>query len=133
MIEDTIAINEEGVRFITSMKFVEPYDYENGVHVEKISRRLLAQAPEISLLLNGMGLRRVGTDPCLDAVVYAEYPLGCIQYKIASHVLIGYWWLMRFFYNNARMFQQIPPAQYFSWRYFTLYVWVRKLVRLFQK
>ena len=126
MIETTEAVNDEGVRFISSVKFAEPYDYENGVRVEKISKRLLDQVPETALLLNSLGLRKVGKDLWFDAYVYASYPLGYIQYKIVRHILMGYWWLMRFLYNNARMFKQIPSGGCFSWRYFTPYTWFKR-------
>ncbi len=128
MIETTEAINDEGVRFCSKVEFVEPYEYKNGVRIEKVSIRLHDRVPETVLLLNSLGLRRVGIDPCYDAYIYASYPLGYIQYKLIRHLLTGYWWLMKFLYNNARMFKQIPPAECFSWRYFTPYTWVKKLI-----
>lgn len=133
MIETTEAINDEGVRFLSRVRFVEPYDYENGVWVEKVSRRTLDQVPETALLLKSLGLKKVGFDHRWDTNVYALYPLGYIQYKVIRHALTGYWWLVRFLYNNARMFQQISSAECFSWKYFTPYVWIKKLQRRMMK
>lgn len=130
MIEMTESTNAEGVRFLSRVRFTEPYDYENGVRVEKVSKRTIEQAPETTMILNGLGLKKVGFDYHWDAYVYAGYPLGYTQYKIARHVLTGYWWLMRFLYNNARIFQQIPSGTPFSWKYFTPYVWVKKARKL---
>ena len=127
MIEETVAVNDEGVMFLSKLRFIKPFDYENGVRVEKINGRLLRQVPGYKIMLNMLGLRKVGVDPYLDADTYALYPWGYIQYKAVQHILTGYWWLMRFLYNNARMFQQIPTGTCFSWRYFTPYVWINDL------
>ena len=127
MIETTEAINDEGVRFISKIRFVEPYEYENGVRVEKVERRQIEQEPEAALLLNSLGLKRVGFDDCWDAYIYALYPIGYVQYKVVQHILTGYYWLVKFLYNNARMFQQIPVGTQFSWKYFTPYAWLRRL------
>lgn len=127
MIETTEAVNDEGIRFLGKIRFCEPYDYENGVRVEKVTRRFLEQSPELSHILRTLGLRKVGFDFCYDANVYAHYPMGYVQYKVTHHLFTGYWWLVRFLYNNARIFQQIPPAECFSWRYFAPYVWIKKL------
>jgi len=127
MIETTEAINDEGVRFTSKVEFVEPYEYENGVHIEYVSIRQIERVPETAILLNSLGLRKVGIAPYLDAYIYAPYPLGYIQYKIAQHILTGYFWLVKFLYNNARMFQQIPVGTQFSWKYFTPYAWLRRL------
>ena len=125
MIESTID-TIDGVHFLKDIKFVDPYEYENGVHIEKVSRRLLDKAPETEGILKVMGMREVGIDYCLDAVIYARYPMGYFVYKATHHLLRGYWWLIRFLYNNARMFRQIPEAECFSWKYFTPYVWFKK-------
>jgi len=127
MIITTEAINDEGVSFISKVEFVEPYEYENGVRVEKVDRRQIEGVPETVLLLNSLGLKRVGFDYSWDAYVYTPYPIGYIQYKIAQHILTGYFWLVKFLYNNARMFQQIPVGTQFSWKYFTPYAWLRRL------
>ena len=59
MIETTEALNDEGIRFISQVRFVEPYEYENGVRVEKVERRQIEREPETVLLLNSLGLKRV--------------------------------------------------------------------------
>ena len=128
MIETTIEAIE-GVNFVTNARFVEPYEYENGVRVEKVTSRLLLRSPEIKGLLKVMGLREVGFDYPLDAVVYAQYPTGYFIYRVVHQLVVAYWWAIRFLYKNARLFQQIPEAECFSWRYFTPYVWFKKIHR----
>ena len=131
MIESTIE-TIDGVHFLKDARFVEPYEYENGVRVERITQRLLDRSPETEGLLLIMGMRKVGVDPCFDADIYARYPMGYFIYRTIHHLLKGYWWVLRFLYNNARIFQQIQAGECFSWRYFTPYVWIRKLQRLAQ-
>ena len=117
----------EGVNFISDTKFVEPFEYRNGIRVEMVSGRLLNRSPEMAGVLLMMGLRKVGIDPCYDAEIYAHYPLGYYIYRATHYLLNGYWWGIRFLYKNARVFQQIPDTECFSWRYFTPYTWFKKL------
>ena len=126
MIESTIE-TIDGVHFLKDARFVEPYEYENGVRVERITQRLLDRSPETEGLLLIMGMRKVGFDYPYAAAIYAHYPMGYFIYRTIHHLLKGYWWVLRFLYNNARLFQQIPPAECFSWRYFTPYVWFRAI------
>jgi len=127
----TESVNDEGVRFMTDIQLVKPYEYRNGVMVELLSCSRLKDAPDIELSLRRLGFKRVGFDPDFDAYQYVRYPFGYIRYKIVSKLMKGYWWLMRFLYNNARMFQEVPRGERFSWRYFTPYVWMRKLLENF--
>ena len=116
----------DGVRFIDNIRFCEPYLYENGVKVERVSERLLIEGRHIDLMLKALGLRRVGWDYCYRSAVYAHYPIGYVQYKAVRFLLQGYWRTIKFLYSNARMFKQIPEAECFSWRYFTPYTWFKK-------
>jgi len=131
VIETTIE-SIEGVNFLTNVRFVEPYEHENGVKVEKVSERVLIRFPRMEGLLKVMGLRKVGFDYPLYSVVYAHYPVGYSIYRVVHHLVVVYWWAIRFLYKNARMFQQVPEGECFSWRYFTPYVWGKKIQHLLQ-
>jgi len=126
MIETTIdTIN--GVQFLTDARFVEPYNYKNGVRVEEVTERLLDRAPETEGILRIMGMREVGFDHTSRVVIYAHYPMGYFVYRATHHLLKSYWWLIRFLYRNVCMFQQIPAPECFSWKYFTPYVWFKTI------
>ena len=106
MIETTEDIIE-GARFLRT-RICEPYEYEKGVRVEKVSYRVLTH--ECAGVLRLLGLRKVGEEPWTDCAIYAHYPIGYAQYKVVHFLLRGYWWAIRFLYRNARMFQEISPA-----------------------
>lgn len=118
---------DEGLNFIVDVKEVPPYEHRNGVRIELISERLLNQSPEFKLILTALGYELVGLDECTPCYIYAKLPFRFIQYKIARLGIRIYWWTVRWLYLNARIFQQIEPGYYFSWSYFTPYVWARKL------
>jgi len=123
----------DGVQFLKDMKFVKPYEYENGIMIERIPLSSLNRRPELDGILLLMGMRRVGSDYCTHSYIYTLYPFGYYGYKLTHHLLRVYWWMVRFLYNNARIFQQIPEAECFSWRYFTPYVWYEKLKNRFKQ
>ena len=108
----------EGVKFI---KLVEPIERRCGV--EKVSCRLLTSEMEFALKINGF--RRGEFIPFMDAYEYIQYPLPYYWYRTVNFILKGYWKALKFLYDNARLFKQIPEGECFSWRYFTPYVWFK--------
>ena len=114
----------DGVSFLTNAKIVEPREKRNGVYVELVSERMYRNT-EMGVILKGFGLRKVGHDLACDYDIYTFHPWGYWQYRVVRYLLRAYWWLIRFLYDNARMFKEIPPSNRFSWSYFTPYVWVR--------
>lgn len=122
MITTTVS-QVDGLNFIVDVKLEPPFEYRNGVRVELVSSRVLVEAPECKLILTALGFELVDFDLVTDSYIYAQLPYRFIQYKVVSFLLRFYWWSIRFLYNNARMFKQIPQGERFSWRYFTPYVW----------
>jgi hypothetical protein len=123
MIETTVK-EVDGVRFLDDLRVLEPDERRNGVGVHLIRWDMSGEALAALRLL---GLRKVGDDPRWRADLYVEYPLPYCWYKVVSTGLRAYWWAVRFLYDNARFFQRIPENEVFSWRYFTPYVWWRKI------
>ena len=117
----------EGLTFIADIKVVEPREKEKGVYVEHVDWRISAD-PVTRVILKAYGLRRVGTGLVDRTDVYTFYPWGYWQYKAVHQVFRGYWWMVRFLYDNARLFKAIPPQEIFSWGYFTPYVWLKDIV-----
>lgn len=118
----------DGVRFIASVRIIEPREKRNGVCVELVSR-MISDDTGIGAILKGFGMKNVGRDLYQDVDIYAFYPWGYCQYKIAQYLFKAYWWLIRFLYDNARLFKEIPPGEMFSWRYLTPYRWMVSLAR----
>jgi hypothetical protein len=116
----------DGVAFLT-FEIKEPYEEYHGVPVEKVSRRIKSQ--ELDTFLKASRLYLIGSDEAYDADIYAVYPMGYIRAKAIHTLYPLYWKLIRWLYDNARFFKQIPEGERFSWKYATVYVWYRKLVR----
>ena len=128
MIETTIN-HVGGVIFYSNIRILEPDGKRYGVPVHYISQRLEEREPEVMVYLKSMGLRKVGYTPNIGggSFEYAQYPKAYIAYKVLKRLWQVYWGLVRFLYDNARFFKQIPEDQCFSWRYFTPYVWYKNL------
>ena len=116
----------EGLNFMADVKIVEPREKRNGVYVEYVDERLLDSSLEFKFILRAIGMRQVGEAFEKRAYIYGFYPWGYWQYKVIRHLARVYWMLLLWLYDNARMFKQIPPAEMFSWKYFTPYTWFKR-------
>ena len=125
MIETTVD-TIDGVQFLKDIRIVEPIEKRHGVPVELVSWRLADNNPEFIRALKLLGLKKIDFDPSYRADVYAKFPISYIRLKITMAALHTYWAIIRWLYNNARVFKQIPENGCFSWRYFTPYTWFNK-------
>ena len=123
MIEVTVGY-VDGVKFITHMKLLQPDDTLNGVPIHEVDSEL-EKHPQVKESLRILGLHRVGFNYPRSASLYAEGLPRYITAVIVGGLLQVYWFLVRWLYDNARFFKQIPEYQPFSWRYFTPYSWFR--------
>lgn len=126
MIETTID-EVDGVQFLKDIRILEPDDTVGGMGVYRIDDKTAVWNPEVMRAIKVLGLRRVGRQVEWRANLYAQFPIPFLPIKLVQFALRVYWATIRFLYDNARVFKQIPPNQCFSWTYFTPYVWFRKL------
>ena len=127
-----ITVDEiEGTRFLKDFKLVEPLEKRHGVVVERVSCREL-QDENFNLALKLMGFRRGELIYWYDAYEYVQYPIPYYWYRAVNLFLKCYWKVLKFLYDNARLFKQIPEGECFSWRSFTPYVWFKKLKKSLQ-
>ncbi len=124
MIEVTIK-EVDGVRFYKNIRILEPDTIENGVGVHRIVDRT---DPNLISSIKMLGLRKVGRDPAYRSDLYAQYPMPYYKFKATEFLLKIYWNIVRWLYDNARMFKEIPHSDPFSWKYLTLYVWYRSIL-----
>jgi len=124
MIEITIK-HVDGIDFIDKVHILEPDKIWHGIGVHMVSMRVDKQAAGF---LNLLGLRKVYFDCNYKAYYYARTPFA-YYVKGAEFLCRIYWVLIRWLYDNARIFKQIPEGELFSWRYFTPYVWYKNLRR----
>ena len=119
----------DGVSFISDIKIIEPFGYENGVQVERISNNCLKSSTR--RILKALGMRKVSDGQMFDrdCEIWVAYPVNYYRYKMTHCLLRGYWKTVRFLYDNARIFKAIPPGECFSWRYFTPYVWYKQIFK----
>ena len=127
MIETTIR-EVGGVRFYENIRILEP-DYKKfGIGLHWISDKLLMRGDtEFLRYIKAVGLRQVEHDPSMRACGYALYPMSYWRFKVVEFLFKCYWWSIRWVYDNARFFKQIPAGECFSWRYFTPYIWYKKM------
>jgi len=112
----------DGINFIKDFRLVEPFERENGVVIERITQN---NKRTMLPILRALGLREVGFDHLYRCYIYAHYPLPFFWYKAVKFSLKAYWRVIRFLYDNGRIFKQIPASEPFSWRYFTPYTWFK--------
>ena len=123
--EDTI----DGITFYKDIKILEPDDTIGGLPVHRISDRVIMRDDELMRAIKALGLKRVGRDirHWGGCELYAQFPSPFIPIKVIQFTLRVYWAVIRWLYDNARVFKQIPVGECFSWRYFTPYVWYKKI------
>ena len=125
-----VAVSEiEGVQFYTNIKILEPDEWIAGMGIHRIHNKVVRGESQFMRAIKVLGLRRVGEQPEYKAGIYAQFPLPYIPIKVIQSWLKIYWWVIRFLYDNARIFQQIPPMYPFSWAYFTPYTWYKRIFR----
>ena len=103
---------------------VLPIERRYGVGIERVSHRLLFQASGAEGFMRSMGFRYVEDDIVTNSRVYVRWPWGFLWYKAVLFFRPMYWWCLRWFYRTGlklRLFEEIPPAKCFSWRYFRLF------------
>ena len=128
MIETTIS-EVDGVRFYKNIKILEPDDTIGGFPVHYIPNRIADCDIEFMRAIKALCLKRVGVVFSMDAGQYAQSPMPFLAIKVAQFAIKTYWASIRWLYDNARFFKQIPVGECFSWRYFTPYAWYKKLGR----
>lgn len=123
MIEISIKVID-GVNFIDNMKVLEPDSTWEGVPVHRVEGKY-RHANDLLFGLRMLGLRKVGFDFSRRADLYTSYPVDWFRAKVNHAFIVIYWAIIRWLYNNARFFKQIPESQPFSWRYFTPFTWFK--------
>jgi len=124
MIEISVR-EEEGVRFIDKVKVVS-WEKRKGLPVQLIDELLLRVNPEMDRILKMLWLERVDEDENHPVVIYAQRPVNDLFYLLLKWWCGIYFKVIRFAYRELRVFKQIPPGEYFSWRYFTPYTWLKR-------
>ena len=124
MIETTVN-TVDGVMFYENIRLLEPDETIGGMGIHWIPDRVVRDEPELIRAIRALGLKRVGFDYCRDSFEYAHFPMPYIPIRLVQFSLRVYWKTLRWVYDNARVFKQIPANECFSWRYFTPYVWYR--------
>ena len=121
----------DGVRFLDRVRILEPDMKRKGVGVHLITHQIenMDFHRELMMSLESLGLRKVDYLQEYRAFAYVQYRLPFIVYKVVGWSWTAYWRTIRFLYDNARMFKQIPPGDCFSWKYFTPYCWYRSIKR----
>tara|TARA_Y100000310_G_scaffold343107_1_gene449231 strand:- start:2835 stop:3221 length:387 start_codon:yes stop_codon:yes gene_type:complete len=117
----------DGVDFITNIRILEADDTIGGFSVHRISDCVIRREAHIMQAIKAMGFKRVGRDMRYRSDLYAQFPIPYIQIKIMQFVLRVYWNALWWLYDNARMFKEVSPTEAFSWKYFTPYVWYKKV------
>lgn len=117
----------DGAVFISGLKLCEPDTRIGGIGVHYIPEHYLTT--ELLVALRLLGLKRVGSEPefLSDCYLYTRGSLPRMVVRSTRLALKFYWMVIRFVYYNCCVFQRIPECQPFSWRYFTLYIWYRRL------
>lgn len=125
MIETTIR-EVEGVKFLETVKIVS-WETRKGIPVQEVDAEVIGETWWEGIRKMLM-LEEVEYDFSRKTYIYAQRPVNDITYKVVEFIGRFYWKLMRFLYDECRVFKGIPAGEMFSWRYFTPYVWYRRIV-----
>lgn len=121
----------DGVQFITKVKIIS-WERHLGLPVQEVDRRLLKE-PRIKDVLRSLMLEPVDWDYSRAIRYYAQRPVNDLVYKAVKLAYLVYWLLIRVLYKHARVFQQIPEREPFSWCYFTPYCWLKSIQARFHQ
>ncbi len=113
----------DGVNFIDKVKIIS-WERRHGIPVQQVDYKVLKE-PLVKSILKSLMLEEVDYDPCCRITYFAQRPVNDYVFKLIKWSFSVYWYLVRWLYNNARMFKQIPSGEMFSWRYFTPYTWFK--------
>ncbi len=131
MIEAT-SVTVDGKTFLGTLKILEPDRKWHGVDVHLVSRRLLDRNPDAEKRLKVMGLKRVHYAPEYRSYFYTQTLPATVATTVEFFVS-GYWRTVWWFYIHARLFQEIPIAEQFSWRFFSLFYPFYRMARWFKQ
>jgi hypothetical protein len=117
----------DGVRFIDKVRFLDMDERRHGIPVHYVDDELLRNTDGLETVLKLHGLWKVDFAYERKASIYTHGWVNFVVFKIVDAVFTLYWPTIRWLYDNARIFKQIPTGTMFSWRYFTPYVWFKGL------
>lgn len=117
----------DGILFIRDMKILEPDGTYGGVPYHIVQRRNADE--ECLRFIKAAGLRKAGRLDVQDADMYTEGNISYWRIKTAGFLFRIYWSVVKWLYDNGRIFKQITPGSRFSWSYFTPYCWLSTLKR----
>ena len=116
----------EGVQFIKDIQVAEPDEIYMGVPVHRVPEEWL----EAIRAIKAMGFRKVGVaEYCFQQDLYTQGRFSFLRAKVTHFLFRVYWAAIKWLYDNARVFKQIPAGSPFSWSYFTPYCWYLSLKR----
>lgn len=111
----------EGVEFIKDVRILEPDGTYLGVPYHSVAYNT---KPEILRMIKATGLRKAGRlEENFIGDMYTEGSVFYWRLIIARALFRTYWAAVKWLYDNARVFKQIPVGSQFSWSYFTPYCW----------
>jgi hypothetical protein len=132
MIEVT-TVTVDGKAFLGTLKVLEPDLKWQGVGVHIVAKRILDFNPDAEDRFRALGLRQVHYAPEYHGYFYTQ-TLPAIVAKSVEFITSRYWEYVWWLYTHARLFQEIPLAEQFSWRYFSLFypfyrmvTWLKRL------
>ena len=117
MIETTL-VTVDGETFLGTLKVLEPDRKWHGVGIHFVEKRLLERNPDFEGRLKALGLKQVHYAPERRAYFYTQ-TLPAVIATVVEFFASKYWKSIWWLYIHARLFQEIPVAESFSWRYFT--------------
>ena len=124
MIEATVK-EVDGVQFIDKVKIVS-WERKYGIPIQEVGAELFRESRTRNILESLM-LEEVDYDFARKTIYFAQRPVNDIVYRFIKFSISVYWHSLWFLHDNTGMFKQIPENECFSWRYFTPYVWYRRL------
>ena len=114
----------DGVSFIDKVRILEYDGKYLGIPVYHVSLESAKQLP-----LKAIGLKKWAYNVDYQADFYTTR-WWFVLAKPTLWLWHLYWTVIRLLYDNARFFKEIPSSQPFSWKYFTPYVWVKKVRKI---
>lgn len=128
----TVGYGSDGGVFIKDLRLLGPPDLTwNGVPAYRVYERRWVGGQLTKVQLASLGLHKVGYDVEYDNGIYVKGWVPSLLARFFGFMTYHvYWSLLRWLYDNGRVFQVITPGERFSWRYFTPYVWGVKLKRI---
>ncbi len=115
----------DGVEFVSDVRVLEADEKYMGVPAHHIREGI---NPEIMRVVRAMGFRKVGRAAFyFKTDIYVASRFSYYRVIITRALFRCYWSGVKWLYDNARFFKQIPEGSLFSWSYFTPYCWYLKI------